>query len=357
MRMHRGLAILAIAVFGAGALALCPDKDKAGATTDATLVKSGCPHAKTVAQKGDGAVPPCCAKAKAQAKTVAAPASAKSGKKGCCAKAKAKAQVKTVAAPASAKSGKKGCCAKAKAKAQAKTVAAKGDGTKPCCAKAKAKTVAAAGTAKKKGCCAKSAAKIAGTEKLQAILASMPSMTFRVGDVKTGCSKQAAALVAEKHAKLTYLVGDEAFEDEAAALARLTSALDEKAAELLSMQFAVGDQCSRCPVTAKEMAKKAHKAMMYRVAGFDFTDRQAAASALKKAQDAAAKVAMAFKVGDKVYQCGKTAGATAKQADAKVTYVIGDQETPCSKRAAQLLAETKIKTIVETVASEVVSSS
>ena len=385
MKMRNGLAVLVVGMFVSSALAICPpsntsEKGAELAKANAATTGCDCPNC-------DGSCDLC----KKAVKTVAA----KTAKKGGCGSKRTATDATVVTA--SAKTAKKGGCGSRKAATAAtvvtvsdKTASGCGcsrcDGNCPLCMKA-AKTVAAktakkggcgykkAGTATtvvtaadksaksaksgKKGCCAsKSGAKTVAagsykgchTQKRKTILASMPALQYRVGETTTGCSQSAAAMAKASDAKIEYLVGDDAFPNKGEALVKLASAIDAHSSDLMSMQFSAGGECSRCPVTAKAIAKKNNTTIAYRVGGFDFDTREKAQRAITLARAAAESVAMEYKVGEKLYQCGKSAGAKADSSKATMTFVIGDKETCCDKTAAVMLAEAKVEAVVDAVA-------
>lgn len=269
---------------------------------------------KTVAAKK-----PCCHKG-AKSTTVAA-------KKPCCLKGAKSA--KTVA-------GKKPCCAKGAA--SAKTVASK----KPCCAKgaASAKTVAG-----KAPCPFKCGNKAGSSTAVETVMASLPGMVYRVGDFETPCSMSAAAKAEETKLPMRFVVGEKTYSDRGEATVALASLLDARAAEMAEIQFVAGKQCFKCPVSAKAAAKKAKADMKFRLAGFDFDSREKAMAVAAKVASALDGVKMTYKADGKPVSCPKSCKGK------KVTYVVGDQETSCDKSAKLILAQRKIRTIVETVAS------
>jgi hypothetical protein len=390
MKLRNLAAMIAVGALASAAWALCPPekcaKDQKATETKVELTgaKSGgcdkankaetastdspCPHAKeaqTASQK-----PGCCDKAK-QAETASA-------KPGCCDKAKgaqtasAKSGGCKKAATVTTASQKPGCCDKAK---QAETASAKPG----CCDKAKGVQTVSTGSGCSKsgtaqtastgsGCnkpcgttqtastgsgCSKSAsAQTASTgsgcpttAKVQAVLASLPSMTYKVGDKSTCCDKAAGEMAKESGSKIQYVIGEQTFDAEGDAVAQLAKMIDDEAAKMQTIQFAAGGNCYQCPMTAKSNAQDGKIA--YRVGGVDFETKEQAEKAIENIKVALAKVEMGYKVGDKSYKCGTTAGKDADTAKAKLTYVVGDQETCCKIQASMMLAQAKVRTIVE----------
>ncbi len=253
---------------------------------------------------------------------------------------------------------------------KATTVADKSD-VPPCHAKGAA-TAAHASKGCGKGCC-KKAGKLAAHKgekgsviicpltgkpiaekdcplciKVEAVLASMPAMSYRVDGEVTRCSKSAASMAEKAHKPVEYVVGEKVLTDKGEATAKLVSLLDEEAESLQSMQFVAGGKCHGCPMTAKSVAKKSKTSVAYRVGGVDFDKKENAEKALEAVHAAAAAVRVSYKVDGKSYCCDKMAGASAKKTGKKMLYVVGDEETGCEKTANLKLAEAKIRKIVET---------
>jgi hypothetical protein len=313
--------------------------------------------AKTVAEKS-----PCSAHSETTAVTVSTDGRSEEGKP-CCADKKAK-EAKTVSADA----GKPCCADKAK---KAKTVADKkggcgaGCGAGCPCHKGAELTSAKSDTpcsksAKGDAPCSKSAKQTADAgcpiqKKIDAVLTSLPAMKYRVGDKTLGCPKSAAAMAEKEHTKVEYVVGDETIDCEVEATAKLTKLLEEELTNMASVQYVVGDHCGQCPMTAKTLAKKSGATIKYRVAGVDFDKKEDAEKVAKLVAEAVSAEHMNYKVDGKTYGCSKTAGEKCKKTGAKLTYVVGDEETCCEKTAKLKFTEAKIRKAVETAASAAMS--
>jgi hypothetical protein len=185
-------------------------------------------------------------------------------------------------------------------------------------------------------------------KKVKAVLASMPAIKYRVDGDEVCCPECAKALAEKTGKPIEYLVGEEVLTDKVEATARLAAVLDKEAETLQAMQFVAGGKCYGCPVTAKSVAKKTKGTIAYRVGGVDFEKKEYAEKALASIREALAGVKMQYKVGDKTYGCSKMAGAKCKEAGKKMTYMVGTKETCCDKAAKLLLAEARVRTIVET---------
>jgi hypothetical protein len=339
--MALALAFCSVAIAGEKC---CAKKKKAAATAKAASAENkpcSAKKAKTVADESK----PCCAK-KADAKTASAgstPCSAKKAKtvagesKPCCAK---KADAKTASA------GSTPCSAK-----KATTVA--GD-SEPCSA-SKAKTASTKGGCKSK--CGTKGTTVAGksggckvSAKVETVLASMPHMEYVVGDQSMCCPKAAKYHADKTKGAIVYKVGDDKFKDEGTATVKLASILEEEITSMQSVSYSVDGKRSACPMTAKSMAKKSGKKMMYQVAGWEYEDKAKAEQAAKAAKLAAEKVGMTYMVDGKSYHCNMSANAKCKESGKKMTYMVGDAETPCATEAKVLVAEARIRAMIEAAA-------
>lgn len=223
---------------------------------------------------------------------------------------------------------------------------------KPCCGKCGKKDAKLAA----KGGCSKPCGKSADggcpiAKKVEAVLAAMPSMKYRVGDEVTVCSKSAQAMAKKSGKPLEFVVGDDVLSDEGEALVKLTALLESEAEMLRSLQFVAGGKCSRCPMTAKDTARKTGTTVAYRVGGVDFSKKEDAEKAMARINDVIADVKMEYKVDGKTFGCSKMAGSKCKNSGKKMTYLVGSEETPCQVTAKRMLAEAKLRKIVEAAVS------
>lgn len=240
-------------------------------------------------------------------------------------------------------------CPKCKGSALASASPCGKDCKKPCCNKS-AKVAASNIPCSAKG--SKSLAKggCSIANKVKAVLASLPSMKYRIGDEVIGCSHSAAAMAKDSDKTMQYVIGEETFDCKIKASAKLVSLYEKEIKNLQSMQFAVGKDCFRCPVTAKGKAKTVGKKIAYRVGGFDFAEKNKAEKALKQIAEAVADVKMTYKVGEKSFCCSKMASAKVKETGSTMSYVVGEDVTTDENAATIKLAESKIRTIVRTAA-------
>ena len=193
-----------------------------------------------------------------------------------------------------------------------------------------------------------------GSDKVNVTLASMPAMTYCVGDFETRCSKSAQAKADETKQSMTFVVGEKTYDNKGEAMVALTGLLDSEAKTLATVRFAVGDKCFACPVSARGVAQDSGAKIKYRVAGFDFDDQATAKTVAKAVAEAAGKVAMTYKVDGKPTACAQTAKACGSK---QLTYVVGDAETRCEATAKLSLAEAKIRAMIEAAAASLPTES
>jgi hypothetical protein len=220
------------------------------------------------------------------------------------------------------------------------------DGKAPC-----GSTKTAGAPCAKSGCPhAKSATTVAdstGDSRVQAILARLPHVVYKVGDETIGCEKSAEAMAEKTGKPIQYIIGEEVLDSHCAAEVRLTEILDAQIESFTAMQFAVGDETVGCPVTAKAMAEKKKAEMSYRVAGVDFKSQEQASKAAELVSDAVDHVKLSYKVGEESFCCDRMAGMKAKETGKSMTFVVAGEETSCDKHAKLLLAQAKIKAAIE----------
>ena len=155
---------------------------------------------------------------------------------------------------------------------------------------------------------------------------------------------------------MKFVVGERTFDRESDAKVELTSLLEQKLQSFETVQYTVDGEAMHCPTHAQQAADEKNTKVAYRVGGFDFADEKQAEKVVTLVKDAVANVGMTYKVDGKTYHCSKTAGSKCKKNGAKMTYVVGDEETPCDVSAKLLLTEAKLRTVVETAAGVFASS-
>ena len=162
---------------------------------------------------------------------------------------------------------------------------------------------------------------------ISAAMASLPKMSYKVGEEATCCSKSAAAL-AEKHsAPIHFIVADNAYTDKSEAMTALVEKTEAMVVayttpcvcEKSGTTTIAGEKCS-CPVTAAKHTE------------------------LVKA--AVESVSLSYVVGEETCNCPMKAKELAA-GGAEMKYVVGDEETCCEMTARLNVARAKYKAAVE----------
>jgi len=187
------------------------------------------------------------------------------------------------------------------------------------------------------------------------ILASLPTMKFRVGNEVVDCCKSAEALSMKADAPIKYLVGEKAFDSKAEATSAMTAVLEERLADMRSVHMSVSGKLVGCSHAAQQMAKEANTTVGYVVAGVEYKDAEKAEKAAKLASEAASGLKIGYKVGDESFCCDKMASARVKETGKPLTYVVAGEETCCEQTAKMMLAQAKIKAMVEAAVAAVAS--
>ncbi len=209
-------------------------------------------------------------------------------------------------------------------------------GSKPCCGK-------------KQGCSsAKTWLALEGSSK--ALLSSLPTMRYRVGEETLDCPAEAEKMAMKADKPVQYVVGEKSFATKPEATVALASMLDETAKELQVVHMTVAGKEIGCPHAASILAKDANTTVKYVVAGAEFADQQKADSVAKLVAEAAGSVKVSYKVGDDSFCCDKMAGVKVKETGKKMTYVVAGEETCCEQTAKLLLAQAKIKAMIDAAA-------
>lgn len=217
------------------------------------------------------------------------------------------------------------------------------------------KTVAAADgkkccSAEKKDCASKCPSASICTTEVAGV--TVPAMSFKVGDKAIACPEEAKKLAEANHTQLVYVVADKEYSCENSAKQAYAAQLATYMDEMMTVKFAVGDDCVACPMTAQQMASKAGKKVMYRVAKFDYPSMEAANTAVEHAKEAVQTVSMKWKVGEKTYCCDKMAGEAAQKEHKQVEFCVGEKTTACKDTASVELARAKIEAAVTALAKD-----
>jgi len=176
---------------------------------------------------------------------------------------------------------------------------------------------------------------------------NLPRIGFDVDGQRTCCMKSAQRMAKGDPSKIAYVVAGKKCKNLEEAQAARLKVLDEYYADVLTIKYAVGDDVGACLETAKDKAKASGKPLRYRLAAFDFGNKNDADKAAAAARAAADKVTVLCAVGDKTFACPKEAAEFAKSSGKKVEYRVGEQATTCKNIAKTRLIEARITAAFE----------
>lgn len=178
----------------------------------------------------------------------------------------------------------------------------------------------------------------------------LPRIGFKVGDTLACCMKSATQMAEGDSTKIKFAVAGKTYDKLGDAKVARLAVLEKYYDDLLTVKYAVGDQCAGCPMAAKTLAKKHGKPVRYRLGTFDFENQIEAEQAAKAARDAGDKITMSWVVADKTFDCPKHAAQAANSNGQKLEYCVGDQKTPCETTGKTRLIEARITEALGVVA-------
>ncbi len=183
----------------------------------------------------------------------------------------------------------------------------------------------------KDACCAAKSACASGSCPVETAMAKLPKMTYLVGTEATCCSKSADALAKTTEQPIQYVVGDEKFDSQAAAMTLLVSKT-----EAMVSEFTTASKCEHSGTTT--------------IAGHSCKCPVEAGETVKKVNSAVALVVMNYKVGEETCSCPNAAKTMAKKAGVTPVFVVDGVETSCEATARLALARAKYKAAIQAVA-------
>ena len=162
---------------------------------------------------------------------------------------------------------------------------------------------------------------------ISAAMASLPKMTYKVGDESTCCSKSAEALAEKNSAPIHFVVAETPYTDKSEAM----TALVEKTEAMLAT-FTTPSVCEKSGKTT--------------IAGESLTCSKTAASRAALVKAAVDSVNVSYVVGEETCNCTMKAKELAA-GGAELKYVVGGEETCCEMTARLNVARAKYKAAVE----------
>lgn len=209
-----------------------------------------------------------------------------------------------------------------------------------CCASAKA--VAAKSECQEKKTCPASGANC-GT-------ASLPKMTFKVGDKTTACCMEAAKLAEGNESSIQYVVAEKTYASKKEALRAYAELLGEHLGTVTTVSYAVGESKVACAKAADELAAKEKGKVRYALASYTFDSKADAEKAAEAAKKAADGVTMKMVVGEKEFCCKKMAADEAAKCETKkVEFVVGETRTEDEAAAQVALAHARVLAALDAV--------
>lgn len=187
-------------------------------------------------------------------------------------------------------------------------------------AAAEAKADGKSGDCAKKCATAKASCEVRGKK----VEYDVPAMTYKVGDKETCCEKMALEAAKGEEKAVKFIVAGKSFDTKSEAMTAYAETLDNYLNnQVLTVRYAVGDECVACPMAAGALAKSKNEKMKYRLASFNFDDQEKADKAL-----AAAKKAIdgGCKAGEAKGCCAAKAEAKGESKDGEVKKVADAKE-------------------------------
>ncbi len=166
---------------------------------------------------------------------------------------------------------------------------------------------------------------------IEAAMAKLPQLTYKVAKEETHCSVSAAKLAKEHKADIKFVVAKKAYDSKGDAMMALTSATEKFVTDFTSTK--------ECKVSGK-----------FTVAGKELCCNVMAGQRAELAKKAMNKVQMAYLVGDKACNCPNEAASLAKTSGKEKLFVVAGEKTQCSVTARLKLAQAKYKAAVEALA-------
>ncbi len=163
------------------------------------------------------------------------------------------------------------------------------------------------------------------------VLASMPQMTYKAGDLETPCFKTATKK-AGCESKVNYVVAGKSYDCKREASASLAGMLEKHLEQMMTVSYTVNGDRVGCPDAAKQMATAKNTKVMYRLAGVDFASQARADAASKAVHEAVANLAK----DQGVKTCPVTGKELASGSDccSKAKAVAGKDKSDCAKSCA-----------------------
>jgi hypothetical protein len=166
---------------------------------------------------------------------------------------------------------------------------------------------------------------------IEAAMAKLPKMVYKIDGKTACCPKSAVALADKSGSTVKYGVADKTFDNERLAFVALVEATEHFVDDFatprkckVSGTTSVAGKSCRCPVEAQKTARLVKSAME--------------------------KVAITFVVGEKECKCPTEAKRLAEESGAETFYVVNGEKSKCNYHARLNLARAKYRASVEALA-------
>jgi len=190
----------------------------------------------------------------------------------------------------------------------------------------KAMAAELAGSSEGKACCSGKESCDGGCP-ISAAMASLPKMSYKVGEESTCCSHSAQSLAEKNNAPIHFVVAETSYTDKTEAM---TALVEQTEAALAA--YTTPCVCEKSGTTT--------------IAGEKCSCPMKAASHTKLVQEAVQSVSLSYVVGEETCNCPMKAKELAA-GGAEMKYVVGGEETCCEMTARLNVARAKYKAAVE----------
>ncbi len=168
---------------------------------------------------------------------------------------------------------------------------------------------------------------------VSAAMASLPKMTYKVGEESTCCSESAAKLAEESAAPIHYVVGDNVYESKEEAFVSLVESTEEMVNAYIT------------PACCEESGTTT-------IAGETCDCPNAAAARTELVSKAVEDIMISYKVGEESVCCPNAAAALAEESGEAIHYVVGEEDTCCEMTARLTAATLRYKAAVQATLAE-----
>lgn len=188
------------------------------------------------------------------------------------------------------------------------------------------------------------------TKTANILAASMPAMSYRVGDADTNCSYSAQTMASEHGKPMHYVVSNVAYETEGEAKVAHEAAMMTYADSLTRVVYNVNGETMNCAYSAAKACESACSSeVKYQVGPVIFDNAEDAIRAAATAHSAMQSVAMTYAVNGETTHCSTDAANKASSCSSPVEYVVNGESTSCKKSAGYMLTRERVAAAMSAV--------